>query len=333
MFDEFVIPSPKRISSREPFDRLYPYYAGFPASFVRSMLSSSIIGPTALIYDPWNGSGTTTFVASSNGLPAIGYDLNPVMAIVAKARLLPASEASSLIPLSREILRQASLLDNQLEAKDDPLAVWFKPSCARHIRAIERACAAILLDATAKNNIDLMSRIAAAFYAALFSTCRALTREFRSSNPTWLRQPKHKTERVSFSTKEINDRFYLAVNSLRELLVGSPAQPFPHLACEIKVADATKTTPPQRVDCVLTSPPYCTRIDYATATRLELSLIHPLLNVDAGELRSRMIGTTKMPTQILEPITEWGPKCTTFLEAVRNHPSKASKGYYYGCSL
>ncbi|QND75155.1 DNA methyltransferase [Tardiphaga robiniae] len=100
MTGRFNVPSPKRRTSVESFTKLFPYYAGFPESFVRAVLGSEAIKPGSLIYDPWNGSGTTTSVASEMGLPSIGIDINPVMVIVAKARLLPRSELFSLRPLA-----------------------------------------------------------------------------------------------------------------------------------------------------------------------------------------------------------------------------------------
>jgi hypothetical protein len=82
------------------------------------------------------------------------------------------------------------------------------------------------------------------------------------------------------------------------------------------------------VDCILTSPPYCTRIDYTAATRIELAVIDSLLKIDTVELNRSMIGTTKVPSRNVERQQEWGDKCLRFLEAVERHPSKASGGYY-----
>jgi hypothetical protein len=45
------------------------------------------------------------------GYPAIGFDLNPIMVVVAKARLLPVTEASSLVPLGHAIVDNARKLE------------------------------------------------------------------------------------------------------------------------------------------------------------------------------------------------------------------------------
>ena len=328
VLDQLVIPSPKRKPSREAFQQLYPYYAGFPDAFVRAMLSPSIMAPGSLVYDPWNGSGTTTSVASRLGFPAIGFDLNPVMVIVAKKRLLPASEASSLIPLTLAVLKRARFRRAQIST-DDPLLLWFKPTTATVIRSIERSCAEFLINPSAKSKIEEMSSIAATFYTALFSIGRRMAAAFRTSNPTWMRLPKNAAERVAFSAEDIENEFRSAIGAISKLSSGTAEEPFQRVACHVTTADATTAIPARPVDCVLTSPPYCTRIDYTAGTRIEFAVISPLIKIDADDLRRRMIGTTMVPTNPVEPRKEWGPKCNSFLETVRNHPSKASKGYYY----
>jgi hypothetical protein len=328
VLDKLVIPSPKRRPSRDAFQRLYPYYAGFPESFVQAILSSSLMARDSLIYDPWNGSGTTTSVASRMGFPAVGFDLNPAMVIVAKARLLPSSEASSLAPLARAVVRRARARKIRLSA-DDPLLIWFKPKTASAVRSIERSCNEILIRASGGWKLEDMSSIAATLYTALFSISRRMATAFRTANPTWMRFPKNTAERAEFGTEDIESRFSVAVAAISNLAATRDAEPFQRVACQVSMADATTVVPTQIVDFVLTSPPYCTRIDYTAGTRVELALIAPLINIDADELRRRMIGTTMVPAGPIELRPEWGTKCTQFLQAVHNHPAKASKGYYY----
>jgi SAM-dependent methyltransferase len=127
--------------------RLYPYYAGFSESFVRTILQSSHLAQGAVVYDPWNGSGTTTAAASKLGYSCIGFDLNPVMVIVAKARNFSPVEAGSLVPLCRAALDLSAKLALSLGA-DDPLLTWFKPRTASALRGIERGCAKLLIEQT-----------------------------------------------------------------------------------------------------------------------------------------------------------------------------------------
>jgi hypothetical protein len=53
-------------------DTWYRYYAGYSAGFVEQALKESA-ATAALVLDPWNGTGTTTVVAASKNVPAIGF--------------------------------------------------------------------------------------------------------------------------------------------------------------------------------------------------------------------------------------------------------------------
>jgi DNA modification methylase len=82
----------KRITSRnEGVESWYPYYAGFSDRFARLILESVDLPPRATVIDPRNGSGTTTHVADQLGHTALGFDLNPIAALVARAHLITAA--------------------------------------------------------------------------------------------------------------------------------------------------------------------------------------------------------------------------------------------------
>src|SRR5690349_13474364 len=101
-----VVCSPKRTStSNSGWSGYFPYYAGYPERFAQQLLESAGLRHGSSVFDPWNGSGTTTYVASRLGLAAQGVDVNPAMVVVARARLLPCSEADSLSPIAREIAK------------------------------------------------------------------------------------------------------------------------------------------------------------------------------------------------------------------------------------
>jgi hypothetical protein len=183
--------------------------------------------------------------------------------------------------------------------------------------------------------LDRMSGLAATFYVALFAVCRELVAKFLSSNPTWLRQPKEGEPKIDVPRDLVEDRLItnlrgmaLALSDRRDLLSKEQG------ASEVKLSDTTTTTlPPESVDLIFTSPPYCTRTDYTAATRIELAILGPLAQVLPGELSRRMIGSTRVPTQDIKISPTWGRRCRDFLEALRNHPSKASSGYYYRTHL
>jgi hypothetical protein len=193
----------------------------------------------------------------------------------------------------------------------------------------QRSCSRLLVGDNASWRLDNMSNIAAVLYTALFSTVGDLVGKFRSSNPTWLKPPSSKSERLGLSRNNVENSFLASVDHLAHLLSRHADGSHHHAPCEINNADATSSSPKHRVDCIITSPPYCTRIDYTVATRVELAILSKLVPMNLEELGSKMIGTTKVPKIGVRPSVEWGSECLSFLESVRSHRSKASAGYYY----
>ena len=63
-----------------------------------------------LVCDPWNGAGTTTQVARDLGYSAAGFDLNPVMVVVAEIPMRDAvPKSSTLGEPSRRLLAEPML--------------------------------------------------------------------------------------------------------------------------------------------------------------------------------------------------------------------------------
>lgn len=338
------IGSPKRNKRLQTgWEGFFPYYAGFPEQFVRDILASAKLGAESVVFDPWNGSGTTTYAASQLGLKSIGIDLNPVMIIVARARLLPPSEADHLRPLAATILSQLRSAPAVIPA-DDPLLSWFQPDAARLVRGIERNIRRSLVGGMTKSpdgiNLDKISGTAATLYVALFAACRRLAASLQSSNPTWIKLPKSDDDRLDPTGYAIAHQFAENVRGMsdalaaKQLIEDAARVDFAAAASTIQLSDTAKmAVPASSVDFVLTSPPYCTRIDYTAATRVELAVLGPLLKVKPRDLGRQMIGSVQVPRTKIEIDESWGHTCSRFLAALKAHPSKASGGYYYKTHL
>lgn len=339
MLETLDICSPKRNNSAQTgWEGVFPYYAGYSESFARALLTSAKLGGDAIVCDPWNGSGTTTYTASSLGISSQGFDLNPVMVIVARARLLPSSEADSIEPLAKEIVRSIRPDSNSLDL-DDPLTWWFGNGTAAVIRAIEQIIRRRLVGAMTMSptglHLERISGLAATFYVALFTVCRELATRFRSSNPTWLRRPRDNEARIGMPRLVITNKLLENLRRIAGALAArSAASPAEQGISDIRIADTTSMAlGPESVDFVLTSPPYCTRIDYTAATRIELAILKPFIETPTEELGRQMIGSTRVPHRDIEISDSWGARCAVFLQAIKSHPSKASAGYYYRTHL
>ncbi len=282
--------------------------------------------------DPWNGSGTTTATASELGINVLGYDLNPVMAVVAKARCLDAADYSSLRPLASEVLRQSKKSFDPL--KKDPLSAWFRPQSIESIRGIEAAIQRLLIDECRHRNlrdrgVDDISDLAAFFYVGMFRMLRELLRPFATSNPTWIKRADSERSLLRPTTSKIQEIFK---RHLSEMFPGTPTTVLSRAGNErtIRVASSEKLPlADNSINHVISSPPYCTRIDYAVSTSPELALLGYDLDTEFDTLRRRLIGTPTVPASVPKVPTNLGLTCTRFLKAMNRHSSKASSTYYY----
>jgi hypothetical protein len=331
---QLVIRNPKRGAAVQVGrDSWFPYYAGFSSEFAKQLVTSSSLALGSTVMDPWNGSGTTTSSAAMNGYKAIGFDLNPVMAVVAKARLLPESEVTSITPILADILKKAAL-SKRSSLENDPLRIWFTPDAATSVRRIERAIYGLLVSRTdggaALESVQEMSCIAAFFYVALFRAVRSLLHNFKGSNPTWITRPRAANSRIRPRVPRVRECF---ANHVTEMVLNSVAAPTKWgRRADFTLGVASSEKLPVRggvVDFVLSSPPYCTRIDYGIATSAELAVLGFLVDTRLREFRTRLIGTPTIHRNTPDPIAPWGQNCLRLLERIRNHSSKAAKTYYY----
>lgn len=334
--ERLLIRNPKRASS-SAYARSgwYPYYAGYSAEFTRDLIVSAGLPRDAKVLDPWNGAGTTTTVAAHLGHSAVGFDLNPAMIIVAKARLLCSREKNSLSPLAAELV--ASATEEYTDSSSEPLCAWFVPRAAATIRALEVQIQKLLVDherylpVVTRNDLEQISDLAAFYYTALFRATRRLMGKFAGSNPTWIRKPKDHRTRLRPSREAILTAFSESVESLVRAIERDE-----YLGWEMDEIVTLRAAASQRmplsdlaVDFVLTSPPYCTRIDYAVATIPELCILGYQHRTSFDTLRRNLIGTSTVPKQVGEPKDAWGRTCNAFLKRVAGHTSRASATYYY----
>jgi hypothetical protein len=335
-FGELSITNPKRnpksVGGRESW---YPYYAGFSPVFARSFFESLRLDPGSRVMDPWNGSGTTVEAAAHAGLEANGFDINPAMMVIARARMLSDASRSSITPIRAAILDRARALDPRSgEQEGDPLHVWLCPESAGGFRRLEMSIQHYLVAHGSHKllnygeSVTNLSDIAAFYYVALFRTARALLHGFYTSNPTWVKKPTGLANRANPAFESVLTTFQQEVAAMEQVL--QPA--WKHSTgghYSLSVASSEKLPMESgAIHAVLSSPPYCTRIDYAVATSLELAILGVDGNEGMKDLRRATIGSAVVPNTVPAAKLEWGETCHTFLNRVASHPSKASISYY-----
>ena len=244
-------PASPELTSAEKRRLTYPYYAGFSEGFVNSVLDMFGASEGSMILDPWNGSGTTTSVASRRGLRATGIDLNPISAIVSRARLAGLSDAERLMSIAaavdkRRLRRRASSADH--------LLAWYS--------AFRRAADVL--------EVPLGHRVKALALCTCFRTARLLSRKTRTRNPTWYQHSS------SADILDLDDFVSAIVDSIVYISTTKSfdAQSMQKYRPRLATADLnTITLPLDSYNFVVTSPPYLTRIDYVRATLPELEFL------------------------------------------------------------
>jgi hypothetical protein len=335
VFETLTITNPKRdpknVNGRATW---YPYYAGFSPAFARSFFDSLALDLGSKVMDPWNGSGTTIEAAAQAGHDAKGFDINPVMMVIARARMLSDSSRQSLEPLTAAVLQRARKVRAPVVERYDPLELWLTPQGAEAFRRVETGIQQLLVSSgghrfvDSRDTVTQLSDLAAFYYVALFRTARSQLRRFFTSNPTWVKRPASPKNRMKLRLESVLAVFGREVESMAEVL--RPG--WTRSACgqyTLSIASSEKLPIESRsIHAVLSSPPYCTRIDYAMATAVELAV----LGIDATngltELRRAMIGGAVVPREAPSPQSEWGKTCLAFLDRVATHGSKASATYY-----
>ena len=337
------IRNPKRSAGATDTSRAgwFRYYAGFSAAFVEDAINQLDLKPGATLLDPWLGAGTTSEVATAMGYRFRGYDLNPAMLLVARARLLSTDTANDIAVLVKRICRtyERGVLKRKTRDKselNEPLEQWLQPASACAFRILECAVANAVSNCSRPparpiwKTVSQVTPIEAFLYVALFRTLRHFISKFQSSNPTWVKVSEGKS-RVQLSIERIYNRFLKEITILQDS-VNAETRIMPSVEnrrCLINRASSLKLPlSSNAVDVVLSSPPYCTRIDYVRATLPELAVIRFPNGKSIRSLREQMIGTPTVSNGSYDHDHVWGPTCNKFLSKVRAHSSKASSTYY-----
>lgn len=334
------IRSPKRSKTDEENSRAqwFNYYAGFSAGFVEDTLKYLNLRRDAVVLDPWLGAGTTAEVAACKGFKLKGYDLNPAMLLIARARTISSTSTSKIPDLLKSIL-----LDHKKRAKKehrlgslcyDPLSQWLDQNSVQVFRSFELSVKErVRSDHSTQplwHRLGAGSSLTSFFYLILFRTLRSLVSHFKSSNPTWFKVSRG-DNLVKLSQAELLDRFQAEAELLLQAIGLEKGRVSDAGARRVTIRRASSLKlpiDPASVDAVISSPPYCTRIDYVKATLPELAVIGYPNGTIMRRLRDDMIGTPTMVADVPSKSEKWGTTCAQFLAAVESHHSKASSTYY-----
>jgi DNA modification methylase len=304
-------------------DAWYPYYAGFAADFARRVLRAARLPSGAIVLDPWNGAGTTTAQCTGAGLRSIGADINPVASLVASAKLARRADAEHVVGLASRLAREA----RQANLHDYRASRWASLSTVAFCSAVrDRVLQELGTDGRSRTInplTEVAPPLAAFLLVALLRAAKATAKLVPTTNPTWIR-PGGVTR---LSRHHLETAFIRTISEMAQELRSCDGP-----EASISIADARALPIDQAtIDLVLTSPPYCTRIDYVVNTSFELSLlgVDPTCN-EFGDLRRATMGTPLTRKRKLDdPPREWSEAVCQLLKRIREHSSQDSSSYYY----
>lgn len=295
------VPVSSKLPSRRSKNEFYRYYAGYPLDFASWALTQLNLPSGALVLDPWNGSGTTAAACAKAGISCHGYDINPVMVHLGRARVasgIDFDEAAELISATDEIIGKAKFLD---------------------IKTVGAAFRELPVSNESAHSVAI---------AALFPYARGLLNLSKTKNPSWF---KTGASFDGLSQSKV-DLFRSWNTLLDQVSIWRSTQEDPEgVAISIERGDSRKSLGRREAfDGLLTSPPYLTRLDYVQATLPEFLL---LKEFDAApnmqRLRRSMLGsplTSERPAHSLERLPA---DIRGLLRQIESHSSKASASYYH----
>jgi SAM-dependent methyltransferase len=308
------------------------------------VLHAATLPTDAIVLDPMNGSGTTTVEAQKHGLLALGVDLNPVMAVLARAKDASlAGRENDMTEIVEAVSGHAAGQRSTYEPKDEE-ALWFSPALYTDLKRIETAIDAVpsaapaaegRLSSVLRKTADPGAGLKDLLRAALLVTVRRCSQPRGSRNPTWF-TPSVRDHTANESVVETFSQ--IAKDLMRDLTdafrgnlferVSEPGElPRRQLVLE---ADARELPVYDSVaDLIVTSPPYLTRIDYAVTTAPELVFLGYGTKELFFGIRSSIMGSTCIVPRSHEVRDTWGEACLATIEQVRSHSSKASATYYF----
>jgi DNA modification methylase len=193
------------------------------------------------VHDPFCGGGTVLVEGVLSGRKVTGSDLSPIALLVSQARTSGPALASPLRSAARKIAAHAQLRID-VEVHED-LHKWYEPHVAQELGRIR--------DAIGDYAEEVQPLLRSVFSSIIVKS------SFRKSDTSNQREPHH---------RPVGTTAILFHKKAREL--GRMLETMPESSAHIFEGNACTDTPPNRVDLILTSPPYPGVYDYLPLQQL-----------------------------------------------------------------
>lgn len=246
------------LKAESTLHQLSPYIGKLKSSIAGSLISQ-FTSPGDLLYDPFSGSGTVALEAWAAGRNIIANDLSPYAAILTRAKLFPYGSLDDALDDMANLSDEADFLAALLDLRRVPKWVrdFFHPETLRETLAwtclLRRRRRWFLLASL----LGILHHQRPGFLS--FPSSHTVPYPRRKAFPRW-KYPE------LYEYRSLYDRL--------EAKLERAFSRVPELDCGISRKCFSKSahllTPPEKVDCILTSPPYMRQLDYGRDNRLRL---------------------------------------------------------------
>jgi DNA modification methylase len=237
--------------------RLHPYLGKFVPQLAETLLRRSLAAG-AVVYDPFAGSGTTLVEANALGIRAIGADVSAFNCLLMRVKVGPHD-----LPVLRDELGAALAAAPADPPPSEWLARWYAPAALRDLAGF---CAAIDGAAEAETLMVVASRAA--------RSARLAAHHDLDMPRIPMRGPYacHKHRRTCRPVERADHFLRRYADDTVQRLAEFDAL---RTAADVAVlhADARSADLPERIDGIVTSPPYPGLIDYHEQHRYAYELL------------------------------------------------------------
>ncbi|WP_168187222.1 DNA methyltransferase [Salinibacterium sp. UTAS2018] len=258
-------------NSGERFQRWFRYREGFSPELIDRAVRQLDI-ETVSILDPFSGAGSTLVAAHQAGIPSIGFEVNPIVSIVARAKTHNYSTAD--IESIRRVLRQVQMAaPGQPMAKRPALGILdkvFRTDVLNALLTIRQ-----IIDEVPAGNVNdfLMT--------GWLSTLEGVSNVFKEGNGIkyrnrkrtsngyttipWEQVPGFEIEGWGLVKSRLASQFHAMLEDVEPDV--QLASPVVHEVSSVTGIDGVKD---QSISLAIFSPPYCNNFNYMKIFKVEL---------------------------------------------------------------
>jgi len=284
--------------SHNPYHRWYEYLEDFPGDFVKKYSEKYKIDNKYYLFDPFVGSGTTLISGKMLGLKGVGFDINPVMKFISQHKLNWDYSTQTFEKEYNKIIEWFTKNNsNEKYLSMTPLGKMPKKEINQWLSPVkQKEIAALYWYITNKTapkykNIFLLILTSSSIKSSYVAFCPGTTfYPFRQ-------KPDIISEFCNLSRHVYED---LSSEHQKNKLVESKV----YLASSLEIKDFDKII--NKVDLIITSPPYPNDLEYTRQTRLEMYLLGFTENMEGVQkIKKTMVkGSTKLIYNSDKPIPE-----------------------------